>query len=271
MLNGAHPNNHPIVAIHEPCPADISTVDLRNRDWLISSVDESKRQQGVRAVLRSIDLAQQLGASAIVVHAGRVDVDSEIERELWDLFEAGQAHTAPYNEVKEKLIAARAARAEANLNAVRRSLLELVEYARPTGIHLAMENRYHYLDIPLLDEMEMLLNLTCSDQVGYCHDVGHAQALENLGFEAHENWLRRLAGRMIEIHLHDIAGLRDHLAPGLGDLDWDMVAGYLRQGVVRTFECRSFNSPQELAAGLKLLSDKGCVTRLEAATHPVGN
>lgn len=262
MLNGVDLNSCQIVGVHEPCPADISTATLKARDWLISSPDEDCRQQGVRAVQRSIDLAQELGASTIVVHPGRVGVDPQVERELWDLFEAGQAQTPKYNEVQENLVAARAAQVGANLDAVRRSLLELAEYAGQAGVCLALENRYHYLDIPLPDEMDMLLELTNDGQIGFCYDVGHAQALDHLGFGPHEEWLHRFAGQMVEVHLHDIVGLRDHLAPGLGQVDWDMVAHYLLAEVVRTFECRSFNTPQELEAGVKLLAEKGCVRKV---------
>jgi len=71
--------------------------------------------------------------------------------------------------------------------------------------------------------------------------------------------LRRFAGRMVEVHVHDIAGLRDHLALGLGQVDWDMVSRYLPAGAVRTCECQSFNSAHDLVARLKLLAEKGCV------------
>ncbi|MFB0537815.1 MAG: hypothetical protein ACETWR_22850 [Anaerolineae bacterium] len=76
--------------------------------------------------------------------------------------------------------------------------------------------------------------------------------------------MRRFAGRMVGIHLHDIVSLRDHLAPGLGQVDWDMVARYLPAEAVPTCEYRSHNLPQELAAGLRLLAEKGCVREAKA-------
>jgi hypothetical protein len=47
-------------------------------------------------------------------------------------------------------------------------------------------------------------------------------------------------------------------------VDWDVVARYLLAGAVRTCECRSHNSQQELAAGLRLLAKKGCVREAKA-------
>lgn len=50
----------------------------------------------------------------------------------------------------------------------------------------------------------------------------------------------------LENRLHDIVGLRDHLAPGLGQVDWDL-ARCPPSGTVRSCECRSHNSLHGLA------------------------
>jgi sugar phosphate isomerase/epimerase len=262
MLDGVDLNSLCIPSVHEPCPADISPAMLQARDWLISSTDGDCRRQGIRAVQRSIDLAQELGAGVVVVHPGRVDVDAKTDRALWDLYDAGQAHTSQYHERKERLVAARAAKVDANLAAVRQSLELLVEYASRAGIRLGLENRYHYLDIPLLDELEGLLALADEEQAGFLYDVGHAQTLENLGFSQHEEWLRRYAPRLVGVHLHDIRGLIDHYAAGLGQVDWDMVASYLPKEALRTCEFRGRNSPAQVLTGMQLLVDKGCIERL---------
>jgi len=55
---------------------------------------------------------------------------------------------------------------------VRPSLVELAEYASRLGIRLGLENRDHYHEIPLPDELDYLLDLGYYDEViGYCHDV----------------------------------------------------------------------------------------------------
>jgi sugar phosphate isomerase/epimerase len=65
---------------------------------------------------------------------------------------------------------------------------------------------------------------------------------------------------MIGVHLHDIRGLVDHYAAGLGEVDWGMVASYLPQEALRTCEVHSRNTPEQIAASLQFLADKGCVT-----------
>jgi sugar phosphate isomerase/epimerase len=259
MLHGLHLNGQRITSIHEPCPADISSSALKARNWLISAPDEDDRQKGVAATRRSIDLALELGAQVVIVHPGQVDIASDLEKTVRDLYQQGRLGEPEYLQARGQLVAARALQAETNMRSVRRSLFELAEYAARLGIRLGLENRYHYHEIPLPDELDELLSMGCGDVVGYWHDVGHAQALENLGLGSHEEWLQRFAQRMVGVHLHDIVGLQDHLAAGLGCLDWDMIARYLPSDALRTCEFQTGNSPQEVIAGVRLLVEKGCV------------
>src|SRR5713226_7241273 len=134
MLRGLDLNSHRITSVHEPCPADVSTLELRERDWLISSTDETNRTNGIAAIKRSIDLAYALGASAIIVHPGRVDIDASLDGAMRQLYREGKSDSSEYSELKERQIAARASRAEVNLDSVRRSLFELAEYAAPRKI-----------------------------------------------------------------------------------------------------------------------------------------
>jgi sugar phosphate isomerase/epimerase len=261
MLQGLELDGYQVTGVHAPCPADIPPATIRARNWLVTSPDEEGRRQGVLAIQRSIDLAQNLGAKLVVVHAGRVDVDANLESRLWNLYEAGQAATAGYASLQERLITARAEKAVANLEAAGRSLAELVEYAARAGIRLGLENRYHYLDMPLPDELEYLLGIAGEEHAGFLYDVGHAQTLENLGFVPHEEWLRRFGERMIAVHLHDIHGLKDHVAAGLGEVNWDLVARYLPKDAMRTFEVRSYHTPDQLRAALEFLASKGCIER----------
>jgi sugar phosphate isomerase/epimerase len=259
MLAGL-PLDSQITAVHEPCPADISMAELGRRNWLISAPDEEKRRRGVLATRRSIDLAYALGVPAVIVHPGRVDVDPHLESRLVDLYKAGRFGEPEYLEAKSRLVDARAAQASTNMQAVRRSLVELAGYAAHRHVQLAVENRFHYREIPLPDEVEDLLGLGLGDTVGYWHDIGHAQVLEHLGFDSHEEWLRRFAGPqgpLVGVHLHDVMGVQDHLPVGTGQVDWDMVKRYLPASALRTCEFQASTSPQEVAAGLQWVVERG--------------
>jgi len=259
MLAGIDMSQYQFSSVHEPCPSDISTDELKKQDWLMSSPDEDRRQRGVDAIKRSIDLAHQLDVPIIVVHCGMVSSDLSAEKELRKLFEAGKTETDEYREQKQGMMKRRADLIGPCFEAVKKSLLELLDYAGLFRIRLGLENRYHYFDIPSPDEMGELLALAGPEQLGFIYDVGHAQAMDRLGFYSHKEWLLRFASRMIETHLHDVIGVIDHYAPGLGEVDFDMVASYLPEDAIRTFELQATNSPEQVKAGLKFLFEHGCV------------
>lgn len=157
------------------------------------------------------------------------------------------------------MILARAEAAQASFESVKKSIIELPAYAEPLGVCLGIENRYHYMEIPNPDELEILLKLSTPDRIGFLYDVGHAETLGQLGFYPHKEWLERFSTRILGTHLHDVRGTTDHYAPGLGTVDFDIVAAYLPDGAFRTCEFQPFNTPAQVKAGLKFLAVPGCL------------
>jgi HAD superfamily hydrolase (TIGR01549 family) len=262
MLSGIDLPNARISSVHEPCPADISAAALKERDWLISSTNEEFRLKGVQSIKNSIDLAARLKLPVIVVHCGQVVMDTSIEIKLRALYTAGEKESQEYQALKHLFIERRNERIAPHLIALKKSLHELLEYAAKYSIRLGLENRYHYFDIPGLDEMEELLALAGPDSLGFIYDVGHAQTLDQLGFYPHEDWLKRFSSRMIETHIHDVQGIIDHMAPGLGDVDFERIAPYLPEGIIRTLELAGSNTPEQIHTGLEYLAEKGCVSKI---------
>jgi len=127
---------------------------------------------------------------------------------------------------------------------------------------IGLENRYRYYDIPLIDEMGLLLDLCDEPWYGFQYDMGHAQTLSALGLEDHEEWLKRYGKRIVAIHMHDVKGITDHQTPGHGDIDFEMVAKYIPEYAYRTLEVGPQATQQELIDGTELLVTKGIVKRL---------
>ncbi len=262
MLEGAHPDGLCFSSIHEPCPADISTDTLKQRDWIISALDEDCRAQGVLSMKRSIDLAKTLGARTVVVHGGHVHLDYTLEKKLGVLLAAGRANSDEYQETRARLVESTRVRRRPRLESVKKSLLTLLEYAAPLGIRLGLENRYHLSDLPGLEEMAELLALAEPERLGFVFDTGHARAQDNLGFGGYEEWLKRYGSRLYGVHLHDVNGTADHAVPGTGEIDFAMVASYLLPGAFRTLELKASTSAAQIREGLVYLYQKGCVTCL---------
>ena len=145
---------------------------------------------------------------------------------------------------------------------MKKSISELVDYTRPHKIRLGLENRYHYREFPSLDEMEVLLSLGEPELLGMTFDVGHAEHLSRLGFYPYEEWLKRYSSRMFETHMHDVRGIVDHFAAGMGEVDFSHLAAHLPENAIRTCEFLDTNSPEEVISGLRYLSLHGCVNSI---------
>lgn len=258
-LSGLNLGTLPITSIHEPCPSDVSTATLTRKDWLISSESEENRCQGVRMMMRSIDLAVNVGASLVIVHPGNSGVGNHHETKLRDLYNRGLVGSPEYHEQFEKLLVARKSNLNARMNATEKSLKELLDYAGRSDIKLSLENRYHFMDIPTLDEMDRLLLLGDEDRIGMQFDVGHAIVMDRLGFMPFNEWLERFGTRIFGVHLHDVRGLEDHFAPGLGNIDFDILAKYIPSTAIRTLEIRGNNSEDEIRRGMEILNKAGVV------------
>jgi len=263
MLEGIDLSRCPIGSVHEPCPADISETELKRRGWLISAVDEASRIEGVNSIKRSIDLARQAGAKVVVIHAGEVVPDTQkLERKLRAMVASRDTGTSQYRTIQAQMIALRAEAARASFAALKQSILDLLAYADGTGICLGLENRYHFLEMPSPDELEILLGLAGPERIGFVYDIGHAFTLEYLGFYPARAWLERFAGRTVLTHLHDLVDTTDHYAPGLGTADFRMAGERLGEGVFRTCEIQTFNLPEQVKAGLQYLAEQGCINTL---------
>lgn len=259
MLKGIDFSQYQVRSVHEPCPADIPAPVLTNNDWLVSALDEESRKKGILAVQRSIDLAQQLGASLVVVHCGTVKGNFPANKELHAVYLQHGTSSEAFQMLKSVMLKERAENGGRRLQAVKNSLSELIDYASRYSIRLGLENRYHFPDIPSPDEMEELLGLAGPEQLGVVYDTGHGQALDALGFYSHYTWLDRFKDRIVGVHLHDVQGIRDHLSPGTGTVNFEEIAKALPVNALRTMEIRSDQTPIQVVAGLKTLAEKGCV------------
>jgi len=256
-LAGLDLGSIPITSIHEPCPADVSTSTLTKKDWLISAEDEDNRQQGVRMVMRSIDLAANIGVKLLIVHPGTSGVSNRLENKLRKLFGTGQTDSEEYQELFHAIKQARNANLQARINATTKSLKELINYAAPAGIKLSLENRYHFMDVPTIPEMEHFLNLGDDSLIGMQFDIGHAVVMDKMGFIPMMEWLEKFGPRISGVHLHDVKGLEDHFAPGLGDIDFKAVSKFIPASTVRTLEVRGNNSEADIRRGLEILHRAG--------------
>ena len=213
----------------------------------------------MKAAISTIDLAAEVGAKVVVLHAGYAEMNPEMEKDLRSLWNKGIMESPQFTELKCKLIEVRQFLACPHVDAAKESLLNIAAYARPKGVKLALENRVNYHEIPNLDEMMDILCEFQPEVMGYWHDVGHAQIQSRTGFTPHEDWFVALADRLVGVHLHDVRGLQDHCALGIGDLDWSLIAANLPADTIRVCEIGEWNDPADAHRSVSFLTDKGII------------
>jgi sugar phosphate isomerase/epimerase len=257
MLNDLLKTAVPISSIHCPCPAVLSSQAIPVSSLSLSSLDVSERVEAVSFAKKTIDLAANSGARAIVLHMGEVPIDLSLQDRLYKLHDEGYTQTGEYRLAKEKLVRQRFSLAHSYVDAAKKSLQELSQYSGQKGIILGLETRFHFNEIPNIDEMAELLGEVSEHLAGYWHDVGHAEVQQQLGFSVHEEWLSRFRDRMVGIHLHDIHGISDHHAPGKGNMNWEMIAKYLPRAIVRVCEIGEWNDEEQMQGVVRFLYNKG--------------
>lgn len=255
-------NRFSIGSLHDPCPAFTPAKLLEQNDIQITSLDVQRRRKGVDVVKGTIDQACRMGCRLVVVHPGRIICDHTPDNQLRELYRAGRKGSAEYEELRLRTIADRAARADPHLEKCLESLREIVEFATGMGLMIGLENRFHYYELPIFNEMEAILDTFTQPWVGWQYDIGHLQVHDALGLLSTREWLERFSARIVGLHLHDVIGITDHQAPGTGDVDFSLITRYLPADCYRTLEVDKALSKEEVAQGMQYLADLGCINRI---------
>ena len=248
----------PVASIHQPAPHVEVDGGTSNADLNLASTKRSEQARALRHALRSIEWADEAGASALVVHLGHVEGSfAGTTAELYRLFRQHGIRDGRAAEARAELEQRRAEAAPPHLEAARVALEQLVEAARPHGIVIGIENRLEFHQIPLPDESLALMEGFAPSEVGHWHDTGHGEVLDRLGFLPHATWFDQLGDRLAGAHVHDVRGVTDHRAPGTAQLDWQMVAAGLRSLDTVTLEIDQRESDEDVRAAPAFLRSVG--------------
>jgi sugar phosphate isomerase/epimerase len=244
-----------ISSLHNFCPLPFGVMGSAPDYYLPSSRDEGERQAAVQHTLRTIDWAAALGAKAVVLHLGRVEMRNYTRR-LLDLHGAGKADAPKFQRLREKAVAMREKKRQKFLDQVFHTLEDVLPHAQEVGVKLGMETRLGIEEIPDEQEAEEILTRFGTSTILYWHDVGHAAVKEILGLMVMEAVLNRFRGRTLGMHLQDFAPPdEDHQPPGFGTFDFSRLAPFLTDEMVLAWEIHPEWKAEEIADGVKRAQD----------------
>ena len=255
-------NRYSIGSLHDPCPAFVSAKQLERDDVQITSLDENLRAEAVDGMKQTIDQAYQLGSRMVVIHPGRVSGDHSLDEALRQMYREGKKGTPEYNQLRDRLVSDRLERGIPHQAQLLRSLEALIEYSSDLGLRLGFENRFHYYELPVFEEMQEILNTFQQPWVGWQLDIGHLQVHHALGLTTFKGWMEAFSPRMIGVHLHDVVGISDHRPPGTGEVDFSYVSKLLPETTYRTLEVEKRYLYSEIETSLGFLETAGCIQRI---------
>lgn len=225
-----------VSSVHNFCPHPMEVRGDSPDCYEFTSHRESDRARAVSLTLKTLELAAQVGARAVILHGGRVRTLSAYERIL-KLVEEGKYLTKEYADLRIELVKLREEAGPRRLDRLRSALKPILKSAARLGVRVGLENREKYEDVPSEREMLPFLESFQNETIGYWHDFGHAQIKENLGYLDHVDWLQRVVPWMIGCHVHDVAWPNeDHLVPGWGEVKFEDLLPLLPKDVIIVFE-----------------------------------
>ncbi|MGD8472146.1 MAG: TIM barrel protein [Desulfobacterales bacterium] len=223
--------------------------------FLLSSLQKQERQNAVQFTAKTIEHAGELGAAAVVLHCGFVEMHHEVQV-LYEYFNSNRLNSDEAQDFIHQKLKERDALKPKHMDSLLASLDNLATIAEKHRVLLGLENRYHYHELPGPDDFRLIFETFKGAPVGYWHDTGHAHANETLGLIPRDSLLQTYANRLIGVHLHDAVGLDDHIPPGSGEIGFKALKPFLKADTIRVIELKPKIPIPEVSDGIQFVKEQ---------------
>ena len=223
---------------------------------MLSSPRDEEREQAKISIRRHIQLAQRLGAPVVVLRGSSI-ADPKLHAEADDLNHrlAREGTTDELREEVRTFVTRVQKKGQRQIDHLCRSLHSL--RAEFPETRLALEAGVHIDDLLSFEGMGWVLDDLAKQDIGYWHDVGKIHLRELVGLQPQGQWLDTYASRMVGIHLHDAVDQESEMPPGLGQVDFKLIASYIPQAATRVVEVNPRHGRAEVLASVQFLNDLG--------------
>lgn len=254
-----------IGSVHAFCPIPLSAPVASPELYPLASLDPEERALARFHLLRSAKFAAEVGADAVVLHAGRVPLATLFHRDMGTdvlrgtlIDNSKDVNAKPYAKMLDKALAVRRKRGARLLDVFKKELEGVFPRLRELGVTLALENLPYLEGFPDEEEMLALLTEFGDAPLKAWLDTGHHRVREMHG------WLRPAAldalektqkgGHVAGMHLNDVTDLYDdHFAPGFGKVDFAALAPLAKSVPHVVFEPKSHVDEPSLRKGIALI------------------
>ncbi len=240
-------NFFPIPDIHETGGADI---------FHFSSEDKKERSLAVKYAIKTIQIASEVGARAVVLHLGMVKMDM-VSKILFSLCDTGKLGSEEHKKMLDEIRVLRDRDKGKTLDMMLMSMDEVQNVAEEYDINIGIENRYLFEECPNFEEMAVIFKEFGNGRIGYWHDAGHAQVQENLGIIRVKELLDAYGKYLVGFHLHDVNGYSDHHVPGIGEVDFDLLKRHTKDDTIKILEIHPRETEKDLMEGVQFLKNMG--------------
>jgi len=221
----------PVGSIHAFCPVPISAPQGYPELYLLADENENARGIARVHVRKNIEFAAEMGADAVVLHAGRVMCRWFIHR--WD-------------------VKRRVKRGRKRVEIFKRELEALLPVLEKNKVTLGLENLPYLEGFPAEWELKDLVG----DWVKPWLDTGHDYVRRTNGWPADACSLFPVPCSLISpfgLHISDSLGEDDHLPPGKGKVDFAALKTTAEKARHLVFEPHAGVTEAELKEGLAFL------------------
>lgn len=246
-----------ISSVHNFCPLPHGILHAAPNLFEPSTSDKRERSCWNRYTNQTLDFAESVNARNVVMHSGSArfffrapaqKLNRWIRSEKLNPTELSANKSFLRKRDRALRLIEKASRKP--MQRVEDSFAETIDLLKERDLKLCIENREGLAEMPLDNRIVGLMDsFTSSGKVGYWHDTGHAQIKHHLGLLDHHEHLHSLKKHIAGFHLHDVTeDGRDHQPIGIGTVNFEMIAGFVRPEHELVLELSPQLSSQEVLA-----------------------
>ena len=222
----------------------------------LGSLDPELRERAMISCRRHIQLAAKYACPIVILRGCEIE-DKALLSEAADLTEKLEDDGAS-EELAAEIIdySARVQKkAQPQVEHLCRSIHTLSQDF--PDVKLALEPGATFIDILNFEAMEWVLDDLSRQGLGYWHDTGAVHRREYAGLPGQGEWLERYNGRLLGVHLQDAVATVAEMPPGLGEVDFKLVAEFVPSNVEKVVETNPRHGRSEILAAVQLLIERG--------------